>query len=58
MKMIFPDCIGIKSNIEIVVCVGIKGLVEYHKNHPKDKILRILYQIMREKVNKLFYNLK
>lgn len=42
MKMIFPDCIGIKSNVKIIVCVGIKGLMKYHKNHLKDKILLIL----------------
>lgn len=58
MKMIFPDCIGIKSNVKIIVCVGIKGLMKYHKNHLKDKILLILYQIMRDNVNKLLYNLK
>lgn len=56
--MFLPDCIRIKGNIKIVVCVGIEGLVEYHKITPKDKILLVLYQMVREKVKKLLYNLK
>lgn len=54
--MIFPNSIGVKGNVKIVVCTGIKGLMEYHEITPKDKILLVLYQKVREKVNKLPYN--